>query len=328
MNSKKIKLLAIFVVIFGLFITLTARVPAQEETPDTPGTPESIVTPEETPGISSFSRGLTLFYQKRWADCSEFFEEAFENDPLDTMSLSFYLSASYKRKDLVKTVNHIEQKAMAGGKTPVLKAQLGIAYLTRGLIDPDMLEEARMQLKEALKEDPELSIANAGMGMIYYYKRLTSRAKGYFIKALKANDKDLMALELLGNILMVDEKKPDAALEFFLKLIELAPNYSDGYFMAGSAYQRMGKNTEAIKYFQKCMEIDPKGVMKGYDSPLRIGDIYLNDKNYDEAKKFFKMALEINPENPYAKTQLKRAENRGKGWSGEKYNPIKKKIED
>ena len=271
--------------------------------------------------------GLLFFYQKRWADSVEFFEEAFTKDPLNAMALSFYLSASFKRNQLIQAVNKIEQKAIAGGSTPLLKAQVGIAYISRGLMDPNMLEEARTQLKEALRDNPELSIANTGMGMIYYRKRLTSRAKGYFIKALKSNPNDLMAMELLGNILMLDEKKPDMALEFFLKLNQLSPKYCDGFFMAGSAYQKMGKYDEAITAFKRCMELDPRGVMKGYYAPIRIGDIYLNEKEWDQAKKYYKIALKINPENPYAKTQLRRAEGHGKEWTGTKKDGIKEKLD-
>lgn len=299
--------------IFMIVISVSAVLYAQEDTEEA-GT--------------SFNQGLELYYQKRWGDSREFFLSALQQDPLDTMSLSFYLSASYKNNDLIQTVNKMEQAAIEGGNTPILKAHLGIAYMTRGFIEPDMLDEALSQLKETLRDNPDLSIANTGMGMLYYRKRLIPRAKGYFIKALKSNENDLMAIELLGNILMIDEKNPNAALEFFQKLIQLSPNYSDGYFMAGSACQRIGKKEEAIKYFQTCMEKDPLGVMKGYDAPLRLGDIYLNDQNYDEAIKYYKKALEINPENPYAKTQLKKAEARGKQWKGKKYNPLEDKIKD
>jgi len=318
-------------VILMIFVSSSSILFAQEDNENKDNV-EDVETVEpvksSNEGRASFNKGLELYYQKRWADSREFFKEAFQKDPLDTMSFSFYMSASYKNNDLIKTVNQIEQAAIEGGNTPLLKAHLGIAYMSRGFIEPNMLDEALSQLKEALRENPDLSIANSGMGMLYFRKRLIPRAKGYFIKALKSNDKDLMAIELLGNILMIDEKKPDAALEFFQKLIELAPNYADGYFMAGSACQRAGKKEEAIKYFQVCMEKDPLGVMKGYDAPLRLGDIYLGDQNYDEAIKYYKRALKINPDNPYAKTQLKKAEARGKKWEGEKYDPMKDKIED
>ncbi len=330
-NIRKI-LLSMFILIMAIYFILPLAAVAQEEPAPEPSGDETKInlkpTTEETGTNTDFNQGLDFFYQKRWADSVEFFEAAVKKDPMDTMSLSFLLTANYKRNELIPSVNKIEQNAINGGNTPLLKAQLGIAYISRGLIDANMLEEARTQLKDALKDNPDLPIANTGMGMIYFQKRLTSRAKGYFIKALKSNDKDLMAMELLGNILMVDEKKPDAALEFFLRLTELAPKYSDGFFMAGSAYQKLGKNEEAIKYFSRSMELDPLGVTNGYYAPLRIGDIYLNEKEWDQAKKYYQAALKINPENPYAKTQLKKAENQGREWTGEKYDPLKKKIEE
>ncbi|MCD4785921.1 MAG: tetratricopeptide repeat protein [Candidatus Eremiobacteraeota bacterium] len=318
-------------VMFMIVISVPAQIYAQEDTGETVKTEDTEKT-EETESMeeagTSFNQGLELYYQKKWGDSMEFFKETFQKDPLDTMSLSFYMGASYKNNELIQTVNKIEQATIEGGNTPILRAHLGIAYMSRGFIEPDMLDEALSQLKGALKDNPDLSVANTGMGMLYFRKRLIPRAKGYFIKALKSNENDLMAIELLGNILLIDEKNPEVALEFFQKLIQLSPNYSDGYFMAGSACQRMDKKEEAIKYFQTCMEKDPMGVMKGYDAPLRMGDIYLGEQNYDEAIKYYKKALKINPENPYAKTMLEKAEARGKQWKGEKYDPMKDKIKD
>lgn len=273
-----------------------------------------------------FDEGLSLYYQKKWSESASKFDQVSTKDPLNVMALSFYLAAAYRGNNMLAAVNNVEQRALDNGSSAEIKAQLGIAYFARGKLDPNMLDESLNQLKEALKENPDLSNANTGMGMIYFYKRLIPRAKGYFIKAIKANDKDLMAMELLGNILMIDEQKPDAALEFFNKVIQQAPNYADGYFMAGSALQRMGKKQDAIERFQKCMELDPLGTMTGYDAPCRIGDIYLEDKNFSDAEKFYKKALAINPENPYAQTQLKKAQNKGKNWEGEKVDPIKEKL--
>jgi superkiller protein 3 len=273
-----------------------------------------------------FDEGLSLYYQKKWTDSATKFNDASVKDPLNVMALSFYLAASYRANNMISAVNAVEQRALDNNTSPEIKALLGIAYFARGKLDPNMLDESLNQLKEALKENPDLSNANTGMGMLYFYKRLIPRSKGYFIKALKSNENDLMALELLGNILMIDEKKPDAALEFFNKLIKLSPNYADGYFMAGSAYQRMGKKEDAISNFQRCMELDPLGTMTGYDAPTRIGDIYLESKNFDEAIKFYKKALAINPENPYVQTQLKRAQNKGTDWQGEKVDPLKEKL--
>ncbi len=257
--------------------------------------------------VNPFDEGLKLFYQKRFADSKELFLEALQKDPLDTMALSFYLDASYRCHELMKAINYFEKKSMDEESSLVYKTYVGIAYFTRGLIDPSMMEEARSQLKDVLSEDPNLSIANSGMGMIYYQKRLIPRAKGYFIKALKNNPRDLMALERVGDILMIDDKNPQEALKYFNKIIEIAPNYSDGYFYAASAKEKLGDTEEAIRLFQKCMEIDPLGVLKGYDAPLRIGNIYLREKKWDKAEEYFKKALVINPKNPYAKTQLKKA---------------------
>ena len=184
---------------------------------------------------------------------------ALDKDPLNAMALSFFLSARYRSNGLIKAVNELEKRCIEGGETPVLKSQLGIGYFTRGLLDPNMMEEARTHFKTALSKSPDLSIANTGMGMVYYQKRLIPRAKGYFIKALQSNPKDLMALERTGEILMVDDKNYEKALDFFKQIITIAPTYSDGYFYVASTYQKMGNKEKAIEYFEKTIELDPLG---------------------------------------------------------------------
>lgn len=276
---------------------------------------------------SPFGDGMKLYYQKRFADSQGLFQEAFEKNPQDAMALSFFLSAKYRTNELIQSVNFLEKRAMEGGETPLLKAHLAIGYFTRGLIDANMMEEAHAQLKEALTKEPDLPVANTVMGMIYYQKRLIPRAKGYFIKALKGNPKDLMALERLGEIMMVDDKNPASAMDFFNQIIAIAPDYSDGYFYAASAQQRQGNKDEAVRLFQKCIETDPLGVLKGYDAPVRIGDIYLEDKRWEEAEKYYKSSLAIDPANSYAQTQLKKAKARGQKWEGEKVSPLKEKLE-
>jgi tetratricopeptide (TPR) repeat protein len=276
--------------------------------------------------VNPFEEGLGLYYQKRFDESMESFLEAMEKNPRDTMAVSFYLAAGHKAGKLVSAVNMLESKSIAQGDTDLGKAQVGIGYVSRGMLDQSLLQEAMTVLREVLSKDPDLSIANSGMGMVYYHRRLMPRAKGFFVKALQSNPNDLMALELLGEILMVDEKNPKDALNFFNKIIELSPNYSDAYFGAASAYQRLGDKENAIRYFQKCMEIDKLGVLKGYFAPLRIGDIYLEDQKWEKAEEYYKAALVINPANPQAKTMLERARRKGQDWEGEKVNPIEKKL--
>jgi tetratricopeptide (TPR) repeat protein len=279
-------------------------------------------------GSGAFELALSQYYQKNYQGARDTFLEAVKQNPQDVMSISFYLDSSYKINQLVDAVNKLEQNSISQGDSSISKAQVGIGYISRGFLDAQLLQEALNTLKESLSLNPDLAIANTGMGMVYFHKRLMPRAKGYFIKALKSNPNDLMAIELLGDILMVDEKNPQGALDFYNRLVQLAPTYSDGYFNCGSAYEKLGKKEEAINLFTKCMELDKYGVVKGYHAPIRIGDIYLNDRQYEKAEEYYKIALAMNPDNPLAKTLLKKAQAKGKDWEGTKVNPDKKSLKN
>ncbi|MBI2252078.1 MAG: tetratricopeptide repeat protein [Armatimonadetes bacterium] len=182
-----------------------------------------------------------------------------------------------------------------------------MAYFARSLTDSSMHGEAMEKFKQALKIDSKLPMAYTGMGLLYFQKRMIPRAKSYFLKALQLNPNDLLANELLGNILLVDEKQPEEALNYFQKIIEISPNYPDAYYYIGSSYYDLEKYPEAITALNKIMELDSFGLTQGYYAPVLLGDIYLKEKKYPEAISAYEKALKINPQNSYAKYKLEKA---------------------
>jgi len=256
--------------------------------------------------------GIALFYGGNYPGALQKFEAAITENPYDTLSLLYLLDCYEKNNDLASASNKFEQVAVSKPDDALAHANLGFAYFARSLISASFEAEALEQFKKAIKIDQKLSNAYTGMGLVYFQKRMIPRAKGYLHKALQLNPNDVIASEFIGNILLVDEKKPDEAMTYFKKISEMIPTYPDAYFYIGSSFYDLGDYPKAVEFLNKCIENDPRGITQGHYAPQLIGDIYLKQKMYKEAIAAFEYALKINPQNTYAKYKLEKAKNPGK----------------
>jgi len=250
-------------------------------------------------------QGISLYTQGKWQESYDAFSKALDADPQNTLVVSYLLDIARKKGDLMATIDAFQRKTMASPEDPVLRAQLGVAYIAQGLYDANRLNDVLEELKQSLSLSPDLSLAYSGMGLVYYVKRMMPRAKGYFLKALEINPNDVVALERLGEILMLDEQKPSESLNLFRKINEILPNYPDGYFYAGSALQKIDQPQDAIEAFKKCMDLDPNGYLEGYWAPIRIADLYLLAGDKTSALEYLQKAQVIAPKSVYIKNKIK-----------------------
>ncbi len=256
---------------------------------------------------------MASFFAQKWDDAITGFEAVLDQDPQNTMAMAFYLDSYFHKRDINGVINKIEQRAVSGGDSPVLQAHLGMAYFLRGRLMPNVLEEALSEFKQALKDDPNQAMAHCGMGLVYFQKRMMPRAKGYFIKALRLNPHDTMAMEQLGNILLVDEKKAGDALQLFQRINAELPTYPDGYYYTGSSYFDLQNYDQAIAHLIKALELDPNGITMGYDSACLLGDCYMKVNRYPEAIAAYEQAKKIHPDSQYVAIKIKKAKEQSAG---------------
>lgn len=253
--------------------------------------------------------GMRLFYEKNIDQAKESFHQVFKKEPQNSLALLFLLDCYAQGKNLQPILNELEEASLANPSSAIAKAHLGMGYFALSLLKRDVFDEAMNQFQEALKIDNNLAMGYLGLGIIYYKKRMIPRSRSYFSKTLKINPDDITALERLGEIFLLDDKNPNSALNLFSRIIELYPDYPDGYFYCGSSCKEAGDYEKAIEYYEKTMALDPLGVIKGYYAPERIGDIYFAQKNFAKAQEFYEKSLKINPDNVYAKRMLENSKN-------------------
>lgn len=256
---------------------------------------------------SEMELGMATFYEEKWDEAIGHLDKVIKAEPQNTLALAYMLHSYYKKRDITSIVTRIEQDAVAKGDDPVAQAQLGMAYFLKGLVMPNVLDESLTEFKNAAKEDGRCSLAYTGMGMVYFQKRMMPRAKGYFVRALRINPHDVMALDRLGNILLVDDKKPEEALQLYQRIVEELPTYPDGHYFVGSALYDLKRYEEAVAPLVRCRELDPKGITQGFDAATLVGDCYMKLNRFSEAIAAFELAKKIKPESQYVQVRLEKA---------------------
>lgn len=251
--------------------------------------------------------GMRAFYSEDYDTAQSLFEDVLKKNPQDSLAMAYLLHAAYKKKEINEVINRIEQRAVARGEDPTALAHLGMGYFLRGMIIPNQMDESITEFKQAVKDDPQVSMAYTGLGMVYFQKRMMPRAKGYFVRALRVNPHDIMAMELLGNIMLVDEEKPEDARQLFERITAELPTYPDGFYYMGSALFDLGRIDEAIPYLLKARELDPRGLTKGFDAASLLGDALMKEQRVSEAIDAYEKALDIRPDSQYVDTQLRKA---------------------
>lgn len=261
------------------------------------------------PGVSveEMNEAMSAFYSGNWDEAISLFDAITAKDPQNTLAMAYSLDAYYRKKDVDGIVSQIETETAAAGETGESLSRLGMAYFLRGKILANVLDESLTEFKSAVEADPENSMAYTGMGLVYFQKRMMPRAKGFFVRALRLNPHDIMAMDRLGNILLVDEKKPEEAKDIYQRIIEELPDYPDGQYFMGSALYDMGKADEAIPYLMRCAELDPHGYTQGFDALTLCGDIYLKEAKFEEAIAIYEQAKQVRPDSTYVDYKMKLA---------------------
>jgi tetratricopeptide (TPR) repeat protein len=293
--------------------------PAQADEPAPASSPSATTTAASAPPAAEsastspdFQNAMQAFYQQDWPKAIQTFSGIVEKDPNDTMSWFFLFDSYIKRNDLRSILYQLEQKAMqTDNKNAQALAQLGIGYVARYMKEPQtaILDEAQKTLEKALEIEKTNPVAHTGLGLVYYLRRMMPRAKGNFLEAIRANPNDLMALERIGEITMVDEKRPQEANQLFQELVSKAPQYPDGYWYVGSSYFDMGEYDKCVQFMKKVIELDPNGVTQGYRAPMLMGKAFLKLKDYPSAKEAFLLELKINPNSEEARYLLEQSQN-------------------
>jgi len=99
----------------------------------------------------------------------------------------------------------------------------------------------------------------------------------------------------LGNIYLNLSKNKEA-LKAYDKAIEIKPDFAEAWYNKGVALAKLGRYNEALKAYDKAIKIKPDYSKAWYNK----GNTLVNLDRYDEALKSFDKAIEIKPDDAKA----------------------------
>ena len=131
--------------------------------------------------------------------------------------------------------------------------------------------------------------------------KLKSASKA-FNRVIQLNPNYADGFNNIGTIL-IQQGKINEAIIAYEKAIFLNNNYVVAYVNFGNALRIAGKHNEAIKAFNKALLIDPNYI----DTYIKFGLSLLDQDKIDEAKKLFKRVISYDKENVLAHFNLGQA---------------------
>lgn len=212
-------------------------------------------------------------------------------------------------KDLVKSANYDEAVAKLNS-TIEIAANFGneeVAEEARNLIPQVIMQQggsllnnkdyegAAAAYRKVLEGDPDNGTASLRLGLALNALGDIEGAKAA-LETAAANGQEATANKQLANINLKEAaaalkaKDYTKAVEAALKTCEYGDN-SQAYQIAGQASQLAGKDSDAIKYFEKYLELYPTAKNAGQIA-FTVGALYQKAKNNAKAKEYYSMAAD------------------------------------
>jgi len=229
-------------------------------------------------------------------------------------------SESYERetKDIFALQSQVAQAIAAQVHAVITPEEQG--HLSRNhVVDPDVYElylkgrhimerggledvtNAISYFQSGLEKDPDNALLYTGLADAYIDKMMdvhespaeaTSKARVAAEKALQLDDSLAEAHTSLGMIKLSYDWDWAGAEHEFKRAIELNPGYPLAYVMYGQYLTMVGRQTDAMPYFEKAHKLDP---LFGQSYRGEAYSCFMAHK-YDEAIVQYRKALELEPD--------------------------------
>jgi type IV pilus assembly protein PilF len=131
--------------------------------------------------------------------------------------------------------------------------------------------------------------AHYKLGISHYSENNIQMAFLEFQKAYEYNPDDKEVLNAIGIIYLLKFDDYGKAKDFFEKAIKIDKDFSEAYNNLGFAYEKLGKDNEAIDVYKKAVSnLLYRTPEKAY---YNLGRLYYKGKRYDEAIEAYNKAL-------------------------------------
>ena len=163
------------------------------------------------------------------------------------------------------------------------------------LIEENRREEAEQYLSEAVRMDPALSEAHVNLGILHFLSGRFSRAETCFKEALRLNAEagapDPEVYADLGDLYLVQHVL-DAAVEHYIRALDLDPSLSSVRTRLGMALNLRGDRAEARAQFEAAANFGGEPP----ETHEALAELYLEEGRLLEAVGEYKRAIHLSGE--------------------------------
>jgi tetratricopeptide (TPR) repeat protein len=235
-----------------------------------------------------YQEGVQLKKDGKSKDAAEKFKLAISQKPNYTEAVYELGWCQNDLKDYQGAINSLRSARKTWTEIPKVHFELGYAFEKTSQTD-----SAIQCYNECLRFKPDYSLAFKQLGYISYTREKYKDALDYFVKYeanAKNEIKDYLYWYRKGFMMnaQVDYTNAIAALK---KSLEIKTDYINTYLELGFTSNKLKLADEAISYYKKAIEIDPKSHIP-YNG---IGEVYRDTKkDLNEAMTWYQKTLGLN----------------------------------
>jgi tetratricopeptide (TPR) repeat protein len=171
-----------------------------------------------------------------------------------------------------------------------------------GFLELAMMDEAIAEFETVINQEPDLLLAHLCLGVAYSERGMGDEAMRELrlVQALTEDSStNAIVHNALGNI-YADQEQYEKALEEFLKVAELDPDFAVAQFNLGAVYYNLKQYDHSVTSFEAVKELFPKD----WEIYFYLGKGYIKLENDEQALVNFLKASYLAPQEPYVAFEL------------------------
>ena len=232
-----------------------------------------------------FMLGSVYSSREDWDKALEAYERAGELGPQTSSAYLHRGYGHYMKKEYEKALECFKRAKKRNPMDDQIYHFTGSVY-----VDLKQYDEAEQMFRQALRLSPNniQYIVNMGWFLIERSRQIDAEA---YIRSAMTNRPNNTDLKRLLCSVYYDLDKHQESIDIGLQIIELNPHEAIAYSNVAESLIKLGRDEEAMKYFEKALAIDSEP-MVGI-SHYGLGLFAAREGNTEEAKSQFLSCLEI-----------------------------------
>ncbi len=245
--------------------------------------------------------------RNRFQDAEELYIKASSHSKMYLEPLKKLVELYEQIDDLEKRLEYLKKLDKLSPLNYERKIDIGNAYL-----DMNNEGQARLNFEEAVKQVEKQARDMVSATLVKIAKRVGQKrpdlGSEYIAKAIENKGSNLTREDLwMFNEIGISLRKQgkwEEAIKYYQYGLKISPLDAGLFYNTGMAYAQGRQNYKALEHFQKALSSNPDILKQSATIPYNIARVFIALNNYDEAGRYLKKALEVDPSFESAKKLL------------------------